>query len=378
VTKSPLGADYCISTEKLDEKQKNPHFSVMAAFEKIHYRDIIRHALFWLAYILYSAITYKWVSVDELTFQLPPQIIAVSVPVTIVITYINLLVLMPLLYNRRRYVLYGLFFLLLIFTGGILVRSLTHFFVLPWEQVHDPARYQKEIKQLWIPIRIIRLSFETGIVLAVTMVFRLMKDNIRREQQLRQIEKEKFTAELNLLKAQINPHFLFNTFNSLYALTLDKSDMAPTLVLRLSHLMHYMLYSTSGDYVSLNGEIDYLKDYISIEQTRFAGRVEISFQCAGVNADIMIAPLLLLPFVENAFKHGVEEGAGWVTINLNYLNGQLFFKVENSYINNAIPGKPGIGLANVKQRLKLLYPSKHQLTITKNNESFEAELKIEL
>lgn len=350
----------------------------MPVFKHIHYKDIIRHGLFWLAYILYQAVTYKWNNVDELGFQLPPQIIAITVPLTIVITYINLWVAMPWLYNRRRYVLYGIFFLLLISVGGVLTRLFTHLFVLPWEQVHDPARYQLEIKTFWIPIRITRLSFEMGTILAITMVFQLMKDNILREKHLRQIEKEKFTAELNLLKAQINPHFLFNTFNSLYALTLNKSDMAPGLVLRLSQLMHYMLYSTSGDVVSLNNEISYLKDYISIEQTRFADRVDISFQCAGVNADVKIAPLLLLPFVENAFKHGVEEESGWITINLNYLNAHLYFKVENSYVAKPIPSKSGLGLANVQKRLELLYPGKYHLSLTKNDESFEAELKIDL
>lgn len=350
----------------------------MPVFKNIHYRDIIRHCLFWLAYILYQAVTYKWNNVDELGFQLPPQIIGVTVPITIIITYINLLVVMPCLYSKRRYVLYGIFFLLMISAGGLLTRLLTHLFVLPWEQVHDPARYKQEIKTFWIPIRIARLSFEMGTILTITMVLQLMKDNILREKHLRQIEKEKFTAELNLLKAQINPHFLFNTFNSLYALTLNKSDMAPGLVLRLSQLMHYMLYSTAGDEVSLNNEINYLKDYISIEQTRFADRVDISFQCSGVGADVKIAPLLLLPFVENAFKHGIEEGSGWITINLNYLNGHLFFKVENSYTGKAVPTKPGIGLTNVKKRLELLYPGRYSLNLTKNDESFEAELKLGL
>jgi len=350
----------------------------MSAFQNIHYRNLIRHSLFWLAYIIYTAVTYKWPGIDELGFTLPPQIICIAIPITMIITYINLLVLMPGLYNRRRYVLYGLCLLLLIITGGILERALTHYFVLPWEAVHDPARYEIEVKELWIPIRIARLSFDIGIVVAITMMFRLMRDHVQREKQLRQIEKEKFTAELNLLKGQINPHFLFNTFNSLYALTLNKSDRAPQLVLRMSQLMHYVLYSTSKDEVALHDEINYLKDYISIEQTRFADRVEVSFQCAGVTAGVKIAPLLLLPFVENAFKHGVEEGSGWVTINLNYRDGTLFFKVENSYLIKAVPAKPGIGLANVQQRLKLLYPGRHTLNVTKNEESFEAELKIEL
>ncbi|MEO3403074.1 histidine kinase [Mucilaginibacter sp. CAU 1740] len=350
----------------------------MPIFKNIQYRDILRHGLFWLAYILYQAVVYKWADVDELRFEFPPQVIGVSVPVTIAVTYINLQVLMPRLYNRRRYILYGLFFLLLIISGGTLVRTLTHYLILPWEQVHNPARYAKEVKHLWIPIRIIRLALEISIVAAITMMFRLMRDNIRHEKHLRQVEKEKFTAELNLLKAQVNPHFLFNTFNSLYALTLDKSDLAPNMVLRLSQLMHYMLYSTANDEVPLNDEINYLRDYISIEQTRFGNRVEVSFQCAGLTGGVNIAPLLLLPFVENTFKHGVEEGSGWITINLNYKDGQLFFKVENSYTNKAIPNKPGIGLVNVQQRLKLLYPNRHTLRINKNDESFEAELKIDL
>lgn len=350
----------------------------MPTFKNIHYKDLLRHCLFWLAYIVYQAMTFKWDNVDELGFELPPQIIGVSVPITIVATYINLQVLMPWLYNKRRYLAYIFFFLLLLFVAGTMIRALTHWYVLPWEQIHDPERYAKEVKTLWIPIRIVRLASETGLVLAITMVFRLMGDSIRREKHLRQVEKEKFTAELSLLKAQINPHFLFNTFNSLYALTLNKSNLAPNMVLRLSQLMHYMLYSTANDKVPLDDEINYLKDYISIEQTRFANRVDISFQCSGVTAGTTIAPLLLLPFVENTFKHGVEEGSGWITINLNYRDGQLFFKVENSYISKATPNKPGIGLMNVKRRLELLYPGRHELNITQNDESFEVELKIDL
>jgi two-component system, LytTR family, sensor kinase len=210
------------------------------------------------------------------------------------------------------------------------------------------------------------------------MLIKLMGNSFKQEKLLREIEKEKFSAELGLLKAQINPHFLFNTLNSLYALTLKGSEQASKVVLRLSDLMHYMLYEASTNKVLLKNEIKYLENYISVEQMRFAERLDLSFQCSGDIKGKMIAPLLLLPFVENAFKHGIEDNAGWVTINLKVTGSRLFLKVENSCTVVSKQKGNGMGLKNVKRRLELSYPNDYELTINKTADVFEAELQIDI
>ncbi|HEX3386090.1 MAG TPA: histidine kinase [Mucilaginibacter sp.] len=171
---------------------------------------------------------------------------------------------------------------------------------------------------------------------------------------------------------------MFNTLNSLYALTLKRSQQASRVVLRLSDLMHYMLYEASANKVQLKNEIKYLEDYISIEQMRFAERLELSFQYSGDIEGKLIAPLLLLPFVENAFKHGIEDDSGWVTINLQVVKNCLFFKIENSCKGISKQKGKGLGLSNVRRRLELIYPTKHELAINHSKGVFEAELQIDL
>lgn len=346
---------------------------------QINYRAGSRHLLFWLAFISFQAVSYGWEYTDQFSFQLPPQIMLVSIPVTILLTYANLYLLMPGYYYHKKYAAYAAGILVLLLSGGLLTRFCTHTFILPWEAVHDPDRYKREIKQFWIPVRILRLSLEAIPVMAITMLFKLMSNAYLQEKSLRELEKEKFAAEMGLLKAQVNPHFFFNTLNSLYAVTLKgSSEKASKIVLRLSGLMHYMLYEAGVDKVPLRDEISHLENYISIEQMRFADRLDLSFQHSGDIAGKMIAPLLLLPFVENAFKHGIEEGKGWITITLKVTGERLFLKVENSYPQNAKQSGHGLGLKNVKRRLDLSYPGGYELQLDKSNGVFEADLKLDL
>lgn len=345
---------------------------------QIRYQTILAHLLFWLAFISYQAISNGWEDTDQLSFKLPPQLFTTTIPLTILITYFNLYILMPVYYYHQKYVAYSAATLLLLLSGGLLQRYIAHTFVIPWERLHNPARYQQENKHFWIPVRILRLALESYPVVALTMVIKLMHNAYNQEKNLREMEKEKFSAEMGLLKAQINPHFFFNTLNSLYALTLKGSDKASKVVLRLSELMHYMLYEARAEKVLLKDELSHLENYISIEQMRFADRLDLSFQYSGDITGKMIAPLLLLPFVENAFKHGIAEDAGWITINLKVIGRQLFLKVENSYPKNQKKSGHGLGLINVKRRLELTYPDSYDLKLLQNNEIFEANLKLEL
>lgn len=200
---------------------------------------------------------------------------------------------------------------------------------------------------------------------------------------LRQQEKE---AELKLLKAQLNPHFLFNTLNNLYGLSVVKSDKLPNLMLKLSDLLRYSLYETKETYVPLEKELSYLKNYMDLEKIRLEDKTEIVFENRVSDSTIKIAPMLLIVFVENAFKHlDIDHERSQVYVAVSAKDGQLIFKSHNTFNTNAKQndhslekGRSGIGLQNVKKRLALMYPNKHQLSILETGGRYEVELILDL
>jgi two-component system LytT family sensor kinase len=349
----------------------------MVDYQRIDFKRILKHLVFWMAYIFYQLLQQGWENKDVFSFQFYPQLWT-NIPIDIALVYFNLYLLMPVFYYKRKYFAYAIILVPLLLFRGILARYFTWLIWNNWDKVHNPLVYATENKSFYIPVRILRNAIGVFPVIAATMLIKLMDNSFKQEKLLREIEKEKFTAELGLLKAQINPHFLFNTLNSLYALTLKGSEQASKVVLRLSGLMHYMLFEASANKVLLSDEIKYLENYIAIEQIRFAERLELSFQYSGDIEGKCIAPLLLLPFVENAFKHGIEEDSGWVTINLKVAETRLFLKVQNSCAVQSKQKVRGTGLSNVGRRLDLIYPGNHKLTINQAAGVFEAELQIDI
>lgn len=201
------------------------------------------------------------------------------------------------------------------------------------------------------------------------------------KQRLLKLNEQKKTAELAALKNQLNPHFLFNTLNNLYALALKKSNDTPKVIQKLSEILDYILYRCNEEFVSLNKEIELIENYLSLEKIRYADRVKISFS-KNVTGQERIAPLLLLTFVENAFKHGVtnEINQANIDINISKKGEQLLFKVENSK-PKAIEikdNKESIGLTNIKKQLELLYPKAYDLIIENTANSFSADLKLDI
>jgi two-component system LytT family sensor kinase len=352
-------------------------FCSMRNDSKLKYTTIGAHLLFWICYTIYQSGMESWGVQDTMSFNLQPDIFSI-IPVTILMVYVNLYMIMPRYYYTQKYLKYGIGFVALLLGTGLMQRFINYSIWVPWDKLHNPAQYRWERKDYWIPVRILRDAVKAFPVMAATMLIKLMRKAYHHEQHLREMEKEKFTAELNLLKAQINPHFFFNTLNSIYALTFKISEPASQMVLRLSDLMHYMLYETTENKVLLNEEIKHLESYIAIEQIRFADRLEVSFQYSGATLGKLIAPLILLPFVENAFKHCLAEQQGYITINLKLIDSRLFFKVENSYEENPEPKVAGLGLKNVKRRLELIYPGLYDLAINRNAGIFEIELALDL
>jgi hypothetical protein len=183
--------------------------------------------------------------------------------------------------------------------------------------------------------------------------------------------------ELSMLKMQIHPHFLFNSLNTIYGFALKKRDEAPEMILKLSNLLDYILYKIEKPTVSLENEINHLEDYISLEKLRFHDTLEVNLIKGDDISEMYIAPMLLIPFVENSFKHGVIiDGSLKVDIHLKIANNCLFFEIENSSKRKE-ETNTGIGLPNIRKRLEMLYPGKHQLEIIRNNNTFKVHLKIE-
>ena len=199
-----------------------------------------------------------------------------------------------------------------------------------------------------------------------------------------ELETQTMQSELRFLKSQINPHFLFNTLNNLYALTLKKSDQAPEIVLKLSEMMRYMLYECNEKRVPLSKEVNYIQNYLDLERLRHGQKVDIRFEVEGQIGEQKIAPLMFIPFLENSFKHGLNNHItkGFVLIRMQVESNTVYFFIENSK-PDVLPPRDlrrsgGIGLVNVHRRLNLLYPENYALDIDDNPNSYVVNLKINL
>lgn len=199
------------------------------------------------------------------------------------------------------------------------------------------------------------------------------------EKQKKELENERLNAELAFLKSQVNPHFFFNTLNTIYLLAHKKSDQTEQVVVKLSEIMRYMIYESNAPEVSLSREIKYLEDYIDLQHLRLSKKVEVKFEVTGQPENLLIAPVLLVPFVENAFKHGVSYiDKSFIFINMEVKENSISFTTRNSLFvrKEDISESSGLGLENVKKRLNLLYPDRHTLLIERDNGEFMVNLKI--
>lgn len=223
------------------------------------------------------------------------------------------------------------------------------------------------------------------VISALSSLIRVPMDWIRMQTEKKELITRNIETELQGLKNQINPHFLFNTLNNLYALTLKKSEKAPEVVLKLSDMMRYMLYECNEPLISLEQEIRYIRNYIELEKLRYSSNTDITLEIDERLMQYKIAPLLLIPFVENSFKHGMQtslEGA-FIHIHALLLEEKLVFTVRNSK-PQSVPGQAfsktqgGVGLANAKRRLELLYPLRYKLDINDAPDTFSIKLSIDL
>ncbi len=270
---------------------------------------------------------------------------------------------------RKRF---GVYFTLVIIIF-IAIFSISHFY----KRILFPSLY---IERSALSFReIIRASTWYMLVLLVSLGLKLLAQWRQAEQRASEIENEQLRTELSFLHAQINPHFLFNSLNTIYSLSLKKSDVAPHAILKLSQLLRYVIDEATRDSVPLSREVEYLNNYIELQKLRSAPTVKVNFKTTGNLEQVVIAPLLLLPFVENAFKYGIsnhEESP--IDIFLMVDSVQISFTVKNKKFEYYEKHSTGIGIPNVQRRLALLYPEKHNLKIEDSDDFYLITLTIYL
>ncbi|WP_295124016.1 sensor histidine kinase [uncultured Chitinophaga sp.] len=284
------------------------------------------------------------------------------------IFYFHAYVLVPKVIDRRKYSFYGL----------IIATIFTVMVVFRWVSISlliDPGEFELKPSILFT---IFTLLF----ILASSTAYIMIKEKMRADRIKSQQENETLKTELSFLRSQASPHFMFNVLNNMVALARKKSDQLEPSLIKLSSLLRYMLYETDEDKVPLEREAEYLQSYIDLQMQRFGKNVQIDVSLAIEDGSYEIEPMLLIPFVENAFKHGTGLiPDAHITIKLDLHDNVLLFTVSNKYDPASIEVKDktsGIGLVNVKRRLNLLYAKDHSLTIDKENSRFDVSLKINL
>jgi len=219
-------------------------------------------------------------------------------------------------------------------------------------------------------------------IFALSTAYQLIKDKIDSDKREQEKQNEVLKTELSLLRSQVNPHFMFNVLNNMVSLARKQSDLLEPSLIKLSSLMRYMLYEADEEKVSIEKEMDYLQSYIDLQQQRFGKKVQVNVHMHSMDGQYRLEPMLLIPFVENAFKHGtgmIEDAQ--IDVDLRAEKNVLRFTVSNKYNPGSFEIKDktsGIGLANVKRRLNLLYGKNHSLSISRHNNLFVATLVIQL
>lgn len=357
-------------------------------FAKGRYR-LFRHLIFWMAWILFSATVQLTgfnpgpVGLGDLAlYQLLRSL--TRLPSFILFCYVTIYVLVPLFIHKRKYISFFLSFLLFVF----ILYWFNYFILTPTYNLPQSIVGS----QLTNPISpFIRKFFSfysninfSGAIPAccLMLVIKYYKDWHKKQSEGEMLIRENKQAELQLLKAQIHPHFLFNTLNNIYSFTLTESPQAAGLVDKLSGMIDYITTEGEKSFVPVEKEIQLINDYIGLEKVRYGDRLDMQVEINGEYKNKMIAPLLMIPFVENCFKHGasVMRGQQWIWLSIQIKEDQLDFHLSNSKPPQAINpnNKKGIGLANVQKRLQLLYPGKHFLKIESTSDTYTVHLGVSL
>jgi len=368
----------------------------------------IAHLATWICFFLLPYIFFP--QSKDIPFDISKYIIILLIIINLFLLgfyYLNTLILIPLLLFKRKWLLYLLCVIACFVAFFYVPKEVAHWItgndeetirqeiaqqhraerekakLLPADSSkqsainHRPPIYKRNSDFRYFPgsYAVFILVFAVGTCLSVMTEWKKTEDHKE------QIEREKINTELSFLKSQINPHFFFNTLNNIYSLAITGSAQTANAVMKLSSIMRYVLTDTQNNSVSLQSEVDFIKNYIELQQVRLTDKVKVDFITEGDLENKQIAPLLFIPFIENAFKYGIStKDASAIEIKLFAKTKSVSFSVINRIVKaeNAIKDTTGIGINNVKRRLELLYPQKHKLEVAENNNQFIVHLDIDL
>jgi sensor histidine kinase YesM len=350
----------------------------MIFLKNIDLKRVFIHCIYWISFLLlYISGKSNDTTYYDFTFVYTWKILAQATAAYGLIYWI-----IPQTLNKKKYLL----FMLLATSWLYLVFAILMTFKYYYLEPKFPGFFDDWLgHKMSVPERLtsFKLIFrEFSFITYPIIILGFISFN-RKQQRLLKLEEEKKSMELKVLKNQLNPHFLFNTLNNLYALTLKKDDKAPEIIAKLSEILDFVLYRCNDDFVCIKKEINLLENYISLEKLRYnENRLDISFS-KDINEDSKISPLILLTFVENAFKHGVinETEKAVIRMNLETKRKQIIFSIENTKPQNETARrseKSQIGLENVRKQLNLLYPKKHQLEIEENQKMHLVKLTLNI
>jgi len=338
---------------------------------------IILQVLFWICSVLfaiaafYVASDYKLVLNSNLVFRaiLPNIGFALAV-------YINLYVLIPRYLKANNYIFYTFWLILLLAASSSVIQLSIVFFL-------QTKNFSEQFFSLFSSH-----YFTAAFYVGITSLFKFVKDWIQLQQinlKLSQIEREKLEAELNTLKSQLNPHFLFNCLNNIYSLALNNSPKTPDIVLKLSEMMRYVLYESRENFIPVKKELDFLSNFIELQKIRLNNKIDISYTIEGKIPDLKVIPLIFEPFIDNAFKHGIHHPADqpFIHIEVIFIDSLMKFSVRNNFrhLNSNKPDakSSGIGLKNIEKRLNYLYqPDEYNYEVTKSESLFEVRIQVQL
>lgn len=371
----------------------------MAHFFHRH-RKLLLHVAFWFVYASFFFYQLSFGRRDEPQWERILPDFTFHIVSLLGLSYLNYFVFLPRLLRSQD-------------LGGYFLRFLPVFSVLSYLILLGKRALLRPFYGVdsWVyssrfAVSVILTSF--FIVIFVGLL-RFVEDYFRHEAERKENENQQLTSELRFLRAQVNPHFLFNTLNNLYYLAVNQSPHTPDVIAKLSGMMRYMLHDSNHSTVPLSREIEYMESYIELEKMRLDDEVPIAFEvragaavasvetgnmfsepggaagAVGIPeagfANARIVPLILITFLENAFKHGIGNGRGWITVSLRLADNDLHYTVRNSRAEDnekTLAEQSGIGLVNVRRRLELSYPDRHQLKVTETDDEYAVHLKLRL
>lgn len=333
-------------------------------------KKTVVHIFFWLLiYAVWFYLRYQ----DYSSKAIAMQITLVKVTALVAAVYITNFLLIPRLLYRKKY-----FYAIAAFIGVIFLSSVIKIFLMA-QILHQPDLFSVSGN---LKTKLYENLISDFFLVLTGACFKLIFDQLKMQQRLAEIAREKAETELNFLKSQINPHFLFNSLNSVYFL-IDKENMGAREALhKFSEMLRYQLYEGKDTMVPVEKEVAYLKDYVGLQKLRKNSNCSVEFNCAADIKGFSIEPLLLISFVENAFKHlsHFNDKANFIKLDIHRSNGTFYFSVLNSKENEnratVLPG--GIGLKNVRRRLELIYPGKHELKIQDEAEQYSVNLELSI